>query len=559
MGDLLQSSPLMAGLKKKYPDARLDVLVSSDFASIAESVPNIDKVKIFNLRQFTPAKYKGDLTLVKVYGYVEKFVDELKKDEYDVVINLSHSKLSAIITTLINVKDVRGITSSNMGNRMVKHPWLRYFATIIFNRDYNSFNIVDIYLKSGNVEAVSDHLLLEVDNESTRFSEDFLSQQGVKESDFVVGFQAGSSRKGRRWSAKSFADLGNRIMGELEGKVVLFGVKSEAELGNEIEEMMERKPINTIGKTSVQQLSAMVKRCNVLLTNDTGTMHIATAVGTRVVGLFFAHAFPMETGPYSRGNIVFQADIPCSPCSYGVNCNNVVCVDYVTVDHVLKVLKLIKEEKIDETDFKNDNGMKNIKIFRSGFDEDHMIEFLPAIKRPLSKRDFFGFLHRLIWKKIFDSDNTGAAKNVLDPDVEKNVLKKLDNLYSLKKFPEIYPDVIASLKEFNNLWEISKQACRIAENLVQASSSASPDISKIKTLGEKIAAFDGKISLTGHTNPAIKPVVDMFRLGKENMQGDDVSILARETLVLYQDLQRHASSIYQVGSRLSEKIKHFFD
>ena len=329
MGDLLQATPLMAGLRKKHPDARLDVLVSSDFASIAKSIPKINEVRIFNLRQFTPAEYKGDLTLVDVYKYIEEFTEELKKSKYDVVINLSHSKMSAVMTSLINVKDIRGITSSDVGNRMIKHPWLRYFATIIFNRDYNSFNLVDIYLKSGDVEASEDRLLLEVDEESKKFSEEFLSQQGVVENDFLVGFQPGSSRKGRRWSTKSFACLADRIVSELKGKVILFGVKSEADLGQEIEEMMENKPVNAMGKTSVQHLSGLVRRCNVLITNDTGTMHIATAMGTRVVGLFFAHALPMETGPYSRGNIVFQANIPCSPCSYGVDCNNVVCVDYV--------------------------------------------------------------------------------------------------------------------------------------------------------------------------------------------------------------------------------------
>ena len=199
MGDLLQATPLMAGLRKKHPDARLDVLVSSDFASVAKSIPNIDEIKIFNLRQFTPAEYKGELTLVKVYRYIEGVVEELKESKYDVVINLSHSKLSAVMTALIDVKDIRGITSSDVGNRMIKHSWLRYFATVIFDRDYNSFNLVDIYLKSGDVETSEDHLLLKEDEESIKFSEKFLSEQGVIESYFLVGFQPGSSRKGRRW------------------------------------------------------------------------------------------------------------------------------------------------------------------------------------------------------------------------------------------------------------------------------------------------------------------------------------------------------------------------
>lgn len=559
MGDLLQATPLMAGLRKKHPGARLDVLVSSDFASIAKSIPNINEVRIFNLRQFTPAECEGELTLVKVYQYIEGFVEELKKSKYDVVINLSHSKMSAVMTSLINVKDIRGITSSNVGNRMIKHPWLKYFATILFNRDYNSFNLVDIYLKSGDVEASEDQLLLEVDEESKKFSEEFLSQQGVKENDFLVGFQPGSSRKGRRWSTKSFADLGDRIVCELKGKVILFGVKSESDLGQEIEEMMENKPVNAMGKTSVQHLSGLVRRCNVLITNDTGTMHIATAMGTRVVGLFFAHALPMETGPYSRGNIVFQANIPCSPCSYGVDCNNVVCVDYVTVDQLFQVLKLIKDEKIDGTFFENDSGMEKIKMFRSDFDEDHMLEFLPMIKRSITKQDFFYCVHRLVWKITLGLNDGKRTKHFKDSVDEKAILKKLKTHYSLNGFSGIYPDLKESLEEFNKLWEISKQASRITENLVQVSNSNPPQIQKIKTLGEKIVDLDEKVSLMGHTNPVIKPITDMFRFGKENLQGDDVSALAKETLILYQNMKCHAGNIYQIGTQLCESLKQSFD
>lgn len=586
MGDLLQATPLMTGLKKKYPDTKLDVLVSSDFASVTKSIPNIDKVIIFNLRQFTPSKKATDenggkvrtsisdgtgasltgfipdennLTLIKIYRYIEGVIKELKESNYDTVINLSHSKLSATLTTLINIKDIRGITSSDFGNRMVKHPWLKYFTNIIFNRAYNSFNLVDIYLKSGDVESSEDHLLLEVDEESIKYSEKLLSQHGVIESDFLVGFQPGSSLKGRRWSTNSFANMGNRITGELNGKVILFGVESEANQGKEIEEMMDNKPVNTMGKTSVQQLAALVKCCNVLITNDTGTMHIATAVGTKVMGLFFAHAFPFETGPYSRGNIVFQANIPCSPCSYGVNCNNAVCVNYVTVDHLFQVLRLFKDRKTEKILFENVNEMEKIKIFRSEFDQEQMLEFLPAIKRPLTDIDFIRFIYRIMWKKTLNSNDTNRTEPLMDTESEKNVIEKLKIHYDLNEFPKTYHHLRATLGKFNNLWDILKQASRVTEKLIQASSSNPPELNKIKIFGDKIADFDERINLMGHTNPVVKPIIDMFRLGKENLQGADISILAKETLILYEDMKRQAGIIYQLGTQLSESIKQSFD
>lgn len=576
MGDLLQASPLIAALKKKYPAITLDVLVSSDFAQVAKSIPNIDEVKIFNLRQFTPSKnitgvkkdpvnayskepasaeYKKEVDLVIIYRYVESIIEDLQKSNYDMVINLSHSKLSAIITSLINVQDIRGITSSGFGHRMIKHPWLRYFATILFNRAYNSFNLVDVYLKTGDVKSTEEHLLLKVDKESIKFSDELLLQNGVSKDDFLVGFQPGANLKERRWPAKYFANLGNRIINDLNGKVVLFGVESEAGLGLEIEKMIKGKIINTIGKTSIQQLTALVKKCSILVSNDTGTMHIATAMGTRVVGLFFAHAFPIETGPYSSGNIVFQANIPCSPCSYGVKCNNVVCVNHVKSDHLFQVLKLIKNRKIDEIFFENDVGMEKIKIFRSTFDQDHMLEFLPIIKRPLSKQEFFRFVYRMMWKITLKITSKTLGENLLDKKEEKSIILKLNTFYNLDEFPKIYPQLTVAMGEFNKLWEITKQASHLTEKLIQATSSNSQGLNKIKSFGDKIAKLDEKIHLMALTNPTIKPIINIFLLGKENLQGDIIAILAKETLSLYKDMKHQAGFMYRIGSQLCESIE----
>lgn len=575
MGDLLQASPLIAALKKKHSAVTLDVLVSSDFVQVAKSIPNIDGVKIFNLKQFTPLKnttgvekgqdkayskepasseYKKEVDLVIIYRYVEGIIDDLQKSNYDMVINLSHSKLSAIITSLINVQDIRGITSSGFGHRMIKHPWLRYFATILFNRAYNSFNLVDVYLKTGDVKSTEEHLLLKVDKESIKFSDELLLKNGVSKNDFLVGFQPGANLMERRWPAKSFANLGNRIINDLNGKVVLFGVESEAELGLEIEKMIKGKIINTIGKTSIQQLTALVKKCSTLVSNDTGTMHIATAMGTRVVGLFFAHAFPIETGPYSSGNIVFQANIPCSPCSYGVKCNNVVCVNHVKSDHLFQVLKLIKNGEVDNTFFENNVGMEKIKIFRSTFDQDHILEFLPIIKRPLTKQEFFRFVYRMMWKITLDQTSKTLEENFLDKKEEKNIIIKLNTYYNLDEFPKIYSQITATMNEFNKLWEITKQASRLTEKLIKATSSNSQDLNKIQSFGEKIAKLDEKIHLMALTNPTIKPIIDIFLLGKENLQGDIIAILAKETLSLYKDMKHQAGFIYRTGSQLCESI-----
>ena len=343
MGDLLQTTPLIAGLKEKYPDSKITLLANKNFADICNDIPFIDELHTFDIKQFAPKKTGDEPSLLLIYNYLEGLVDEMKEKRFDAVINLSHSKLSAIFTSLLNVPDVRGLTSTGYGHRVIRHPWLNYFCNIIFNRNYNRFNLVDIYMKSGDVQPFSKRLFLNSSNESEKFADEFLEKNGVSDGDMLIGFQPASSRPDRRWSSDSFAKLGLELVKKYGAKIIIFGVPSEKDVGDEIQSKMDGRAINAAGKTSVRELSALLKRCHLLVTNDTGTMHVAAAVGTKVVALFFAHALVHETGPYGEGHIILQADIPCSPCSHHTNCKNPICKDYIAVEDVLSAVEIINK------------------------------------------------------------------------------------------------------------------------------------------------------------------------------------------------------------------------
>src|SRR4030065_2446567 len=103
--------------------------------------------------------------------------------------------------------------------------------------------------------------------------------------------------------------------------------------------IVKARPVNFIGKTGIGELAAFLKRCSLLVSNDTGPLHLATAVGTKVIDIFTANVHFLETGPYGEGHYVIQADIPCVPCSFNVKCNNMVCKDLIKPEIVIEVVK----------------------------------------------------------------------------------------------------------------------------------------------------------------------------------------------------------------------------
>jgi len=583
MGDLLQTTPLIAGLKEKYPDSKITLLANKNFADICNDIPFIDELHTFDIKQFAPKKTGDEPSLLLIYNYLEGLVDEMKEKRFDAVINLSHSKLSAIFTSLLNVPDVRGLTSTGYGHRVIRHPWLNYFCNVIFNRNYNRFNLVDIYMKSGDVQPFSKRLFLNSSNESEKFADEFLEKNGVSDGDMLIGFQPASSRPDRRWSSDSFAKLGLELVKKYGAKIIIFGVPSEKDVGDEIQSKMDGRAINAAGKTSVRELSALLKRCHLLVTNDTGTMHVAAAVGTKVVALFFAHALVHETGPYGEGHIILQADIPCSPCSHHTNCKNPICKDYIAVEDVLSAVEIINKGQgargkgqddtivtlseakgLEEARFfglrpQNDItcNFSKVKPYYSVFDKDNMVEFLPLIKKTLDINDIVGNAYRTMWKRVLgDNGRLNISSHTYTEEIleeSRDVAEKLKEHYDIKINAIIHLNNLPKI--FNKLAQFGKDGVSITKDIIKEVSRVKFDAEYVKGLGNKIDEIDKKINLLGLTETAAGPIVSMFKFAKENLQGDNILLLAEDTLIIYTTLIIEANIMEQMLKLITDNLQ----
>ncbi|MBL7047684.1 MAG: glycosyltransferase family 9 protein, partial [Candidatus Marinimicrobia bacterium] len=199
MGDMIQTTPLIKGLKEKYPDSKITLLVTSDFASAVPLIPNVDDSIVLNFKQFNMDKNWEDQSWIKIFRYLEESLDDIKSKNYDLLVNLSHSKFSALMVGYLGIKNVVGFHCNEFGDRMTGHPWMQYFGVEVFNRIYNEFNLVEIFSGSAGVDVKG--RTIEVVRPQIQSSLDTLLPD--KSEDVLIGFQAGSSLEGRRWSAQS--------------------------------------------------------------------------------------------------------------------------------------------------------------------------------------------------------------------------------------------------------------------------------------------------------------------------------------------------------------------
>jgi heptosyltransferase-2 len=130
----------------------------------------------------------------------------------------------------------------------------------------------------------------------------------------VLGINPGATYgSSKRWLPERFAEVAGWFIKETRGSVVIFGGKEETPLAEEIYKQVPMNKLLLAGKTSLRELIALISECDIFVTNDSGPMHVAYAVGTPLVAIFGSTSAEL-TGPVGEGHAVIKADLDCSPC-----------------------------------------------------------------------------------------------------------------------------------------------------------------------------------------------------------------------------------------------------
>ena len=549
MGDILQSAPLIKGLKDKYPDSVIHFLANHSFAKICSMLPCIDEVKTLDIKEFGLMLLEKEVSLIRNYNFICDFLNRLRLEKYDLVINLTHSKMSAIMTGLIKSRDTRGFTMDEEGHRIIKNPWIIYFANVATTKDFNQFNIVDIYTCCGGIMPSKKKLFTELTQEDEKSAESLLLENGIGTDELLIGFQPGASQAHKQWDVNSFAELGDTLVRELGAKIIVFGSGNEKHLGSGLQKLMKEDFLDMTGKTSITELSALLKKCRLLITNDTGTMHIATAVKTKVIEFSLGPAHFEETGPYSEGNIVLNPNIPCIPCSFHVECRDMVCKKCIEPQDVFKITKLLlsKEGKRllpASRSFLNINP--KVDVYYSTFDKENFLYFLPLARRPFEKKDFWNFVYRMMWK-IFLKGNLAVS------DIEQEMDRILNHfdLYGIRDFlGKIKTEQMA----FKNIEELSLNGIHLSEQLIRLAARPEFNINLIERIRDSLLKLLEDIKLHGFTNRICMPLIQYFNYERESLEGNEILTLAKKTLEIYKGLHYRTKMMLAIAATATKVI-----
>lgn len=313
VGDLLQLTPAIRALKKRFPAARITLLVGSDsIASMFRHNPHVHNTVVFDRR----GEHRSLAGLSRLWM-------ELRGARYDLVVNYQRSNLKAWF-----------LASAAFPCRVLVYRKAR--GRII----HAVVNHLETLSPVGIPATLSLDLELDPGDENKSFAGELLRGQGW-EGQTIVALNPGASNRIKCWSPEQFAALGDMLVEKLDARVIVVGSAGERDLAEAIVSRMARPPLDLAGKTSLLQLGAVLKRCDLLVSGDTGTLHMATAVKTPVVALFGAIE-PLRTGPVGAGHVVVRhPEIPCVPCN-AKRCTNpeyLACMERISPDEVFRAVK----------------------------------------------------------------------------------------------------------------------------------------------------------------------------------------------------------------------------
>ena len=326
IGDTLLSTPALRSLRLGYPSARISLLANKSYLELFDNNPDIDEI----------IPYAGG------YRRFFRLAYELRQRRFDVAIILHGNEPQATPLAYLSGADYRFKLPNDNDFRFLlsnTEPVLRWsdFAHGIDQR------LAVARLAGG---AITDRTMtLPVKADARASLQKRLRHQGVLPDTVLIGFQAGASTVSRRWSVDRFAELGRRLLeSRPEAWIVLTGSPSERTLAEKIRMSIASPRVwNAAGDLPIAELPALLQEFAVLLTGDTGPMHMAVACKTPVVALFAASDWrrsgPLADGPDSR-HIVIQKWRTCDPClSKKCPYSEPLCMDNIGVDEVQRAVE----------------------------------------------------------------------------------------------------------------------------------------------------------------------------------------------------------------------------
>jgi heptosyltransferase II len=307
VGDAIMALPALRAVRAKFADAHIAIVARPYVADIYRGQGVCDELIAYDPR----GTEKG-------IGGRERLAERLRAGKFDSALLLQNAFDAAWLAWRAGIPERIGYARDGRGILLTKSIAVPKAGEI---PEHEQFYYLELVHRAGWAERIEgeSEISLAVSHEAGEAAEEKLIAAGVRSrandgQALRVAIGAGASYGSAKcWLPERFAEVANRLMAESGAEIILFGTAGETAVSNAIVAGMKRPPIDLTGKTAIAELSALLSRCQLFIGNDSGAMHVASAVGLPVVAIF-GPTDPFGTAPVTPKCTIVQEKPYCSPC-----------------------------------------------------------------------------------------------------------------------------------------------------------------------------------------------------------------------------------------------------
>ncbi len=296
LGDIVLALPALSALRKSFPNAKISWLVRPEFASLLENHPYLDEIILFDRKHLGKA-----LSNTKAFGSLHSLISQLRKEKFDAIFDFQGLFRSAFLGWLSGCKKRYGIANAR--------EFAHLFYTDKIEHNLECIHLVDLYLKMIQAAgAKNDKAEFVIPSSQTDADsvKNILKNHNLEPGKYIV-LIPGSAQESKCWPAERFAQLADKISAEYNYPIIAIGSKSEKEKADEINRLANTEVINLAGQTSLKELVELLRMAKLVVSNDTGPGHIASALGVPLV-IMYSWSNPARIAPYGRNECMIARD-----------------------------------------------------------------------------------------------------------------------------------------------------------------------------------------------------------------------------------------------------------
>jgi len=310
IGDVTHTLPALNALRRQYPQARITWLVEEAAAALLVGHPALDRLLISRRKYWAGELRRGPRRALAAVREAWGFLHQLRDTRYDLLLDFQGLLKSGVLVALARAKRKVGF---GRGMAHAEGSWIFLNERIpAVDMNIHALDRELLLLKAIGIAGPAVEFALPITTTQRQKVESLLTEAGVDRSRPLLAINPQATWPTKLWFPERFAELADRLASK--GWAVVFtGSPADRQEIARIIAAMHTPAANLAGATNLLELAALYEMAAVVVSTDTGPMHIAAATGTPVVAIFGSTA-PWRTGPWGEQHRVVRVDMACSPC-----------------------------------------------------------------------------------------------------------------------------------------------------------------------------------------------------------------------------------------------------